>query len=108
MGPLSGKVAWVTGASSGIGAAAAATLAQAGATVRVSPPAVADKLAAVAERIAQAAGVAHVQPADVSDPQQVEAAAAWLLGKLGRVDILVNNAGLNIRTAAGTSSRPPG
>ena len=95
MGPLSGKVAWVTGASSGIGAAAAITLTRAGATAVLSARR-ADRLAAVAQCITQAGGVAHVQPADVSDPQQVEAAAASLLQTRGRVDILVNNAGLNI------------
>ncbi len=107
MGPLSGKVAWVTGASSGIGEAAAMTLAGAGATVVVSARR-ADKLAAVAQRITEAGGLAHVQPADVSDPQQVEAAASWLLHTLGRVDILVNNAGLNIPDRSWDKLTPAG
>jgi NADP-dependent 3-hydroxy acid dehydrogenase YdfG len=91
---LTGKIAWVTGAGSGIGEAAALALAEEGATViltgRRSAP-----LEAVAQRINQA-GKAHVQPADLTDPAQVQKVGAHIRDSFNRLDILVNNAGVNI------------
>src|SRR5689334_16358623 len=95
MPQLSGKVAWVTGAGSGIGEAAALALAGEGATVvltgrRVGP------LEEVAERIHDAGGEAYPQPADLMDAKQVQAVGEFIGNRFGRLDILVNNAGLNI------------
>ncbi len=95
MGQLEGKIAWITGAGSGIGESAALKLAEAGATVvltgRRRPP-----LDAVAARIAAAGGTAHVQPADLMQAADVQRVADWISATFGRLDILVSNAGLNI------------
>lgn len=95
MGKLDGKWAWVTGAGSGIGEAAALALAAEGATVVLTGRRRAP-LEGVAARIAAAGGAAHVQPADLTDPAQVAAVGAFLASTAGRCDILVNNAGVNI------------
>lgn len=94
MTSLAGKIAWVTGAGTGIGEAAALALAEAGATMvltgrRTSP------LEDVARRINQA-GVAHVQSADLTDASQVRKVGAYIRTTFNRLDILVNNAGVNI------------
>ena len=91
---LTGKVAWVTGAGSGIGEAAALALAEAGATVvltgrRLGP------LEDVARRINQTGG-AHVQPADLTKADEVRKVGDYIRSTFGRLDILVNNAGVNI------------
>jgi NADP-dependent 3-hydroxy acid dehydrogenase YdfG len=95
MPSLAGKVAWVTGAGSGIGEAAALALSAEGAAVvltgRRSEP-----LQQVAERIRQAGGVAHVQPGDMTHAETVQAIAGFIERELGTLDILVNNAGTNI------------
>jgi NADP-dependent 3-hydroxy acid dehydrogenase YdfG len=93
---LAGKIAWITGAGSGIGEAAALALADEGATT-VLTGRTADKLERVAARIKQQGGEAHVQPADLMDSKQVQGVGAFIRNSLGgRLDILVNNAGLNI------------
>jgi NADP-dependent 3-hydroxy acid dehydrogenase YdfG len=94
MTDLTGKIAWVTGAGTGIGEAAALALAESGATVvltgrRRGP------LEDVARRINQT-GVAHVQPADLTAADQVRRVGDYLRAAFGRLDILVNNAGVNI------------
>lgn len=89
---LAGKLAWVTGAGSGIGEAAAIALAQEGAIVVLTGRTRA-KLDAVAASIGDSA---HVQAGDLSVSAEVEGIAANILGQFGRIDILVNNAGLNI------------
>ena len=94
MGQLAGKIAWITGAGSGIGAAAAAVLAAEGAAVVLTGRRP-EPLHEVAERIA-AAGTAVVEPADVADAAAVERIAARIRERFGRLDILVNNAGLNV------------
>lgn len=89
------RVAWITGGSSGIGLAAAETLAEAGFTVVLSArgePA----LRAAASRIADQGGRAEIAPLDVADGAAVEAAAHELLARLGRIDVLVNSAGFNV------------
>jgi NADP-dependent 3-hydroxy acid dehydrogenase YdfG len=91
---LAGKIAWVTGAGTGIGEAAALALAEAGAIVvltgrRPGP------LDDVARRINQT-GVAHVQPADLTHADQVRKVGDYIRATFGRLDILVNNAGVNI------------
>jgi len=91
---LAGKIAWVTGAGSGIGEAAALALAEEGATViltgRRSAP-----LEDAARRISQT-GQAHVQPADLTDAGQVQKVGDFIRATFNRLDILVNNAGVNI------------
>ncbi len=93
---LKGKIAWVTGAGSGIGEAAAVALASEGASIVLSGRTV-SKLDRVAGMIRSAGGVAHVHAADVTKASDIEVVAAAIKARDGRVDILVNNAGLNIR-----------
>ena len=92
---LKGKIAWVTGAGTGIGEAAAVALARDGATVvltgRRKQP-----LDVVAERIAESGGKAIVHAADVTNAAAVGKIADGIRAELGRLDILVNNAGSNI------------
>jgi len=91
---LAGKIAWVTGAGSGIGEAAALALADEGATVILTGR-TASKLESVAQRINQT-GVAHVATADLTDKAQVAKVGEYIREKFNRLDILVNNAGVNI------------
>jgi NADP-dependent 3-hydroxy acid dehydrogenase YdfG len=95
MGSLDGKVAWVTGAGSGIGEAGAVMLAEAGATVVLSGRR-ADMLEKVAADIKKAKGRAEVAPLDVADAKACAAVAAGIKQRHGRIDILVNSAGLNV------------
>jgi NADP-dependent 3-hydroxy acid dehydrogenase YdfG len=95
MGQLAGKVAWITGAGSGIGREAAIALAAEGATVvltgrRKTP------LEEVADNIGGRGGTAHVQEGDLMQARSAEAIGAFIGQRLGRLDILVNNAGLNV------------
>lgn len=90
---LSGTVALVTGASSGIGAATARALAAEGASVALVARR-RDRLIELADEIAAAGGRALAAPADVTDAEQVAAAVATTVGEWGRIDTLVNNAGL--------------
>ncbi len=91
---LTGKIAWVTGAGSGIGEAAALALAEEGATVILTGRRTAP-LEAVARRIRQT-GKADVQPADLTESAQVQKVGAYIRETFNRLDILVNNAGINI------------
>lgn len=95
MARLAGRIAWVTGAGSGIGEAAALALAEEGAELVLTGRRTAP-LEDVAARIAAKGGQAHVQTADMMDSKAVQAVGAFLAGRFGRLDILVNNAGLNI------------
>jgi NADP-dependent 3-hydroxy acid dehydrogenase YdfG len=88
---LSGTVALVTGASSGIGEATALALAEEGATVALVARR-RDKLESLAERIGS--GRALVIEADVTDPDQARGAVEQTAAELGRLDTLVNNAGV--------------
>ena len=94
MGKLAGKVAWITGAGTGIGLAGAQALAAAGATVVMSGRR-AEVLATEAERIRQGGGLADVEVLDVADAQAVRRSADAILARHRRIDILVNSAGLN-------------
>src|SRR5471030_2848544 len=95
MGALTGKVAWVTGAGSGIGQAAAIALAKEGATVVLTGRRK-EALDETAATIKQAGGKAVVKPGDLMKAKPVTKIAADIDKKFGRCDILVNNAGLNI------------
>jgi NAD(P)-dependent dehydrogenase (short-subunit alcohol dehydrogenase family) len=90
---LSGRVAIVTGASSGIGRAIARSLAAANATT-VLAARTADKLRDLAAEIRAAGGTALDHPADITDESQVVALFETAFGRFGRIDILVNNAGI--------------
>src|SRR5262249_19165225 len=92
---LADKIAWITGAGSGIGEAAALALAEEGATV-VLTGRTGEKLERTAARIRQQAGRAFVQPAELTDAKQVQKVGEFIRADLGRLDILVNNAGVNI------------
>ncbi|MCG8554340.1 MAG: 3-oxoacyl-ACP reductase FabG [Proteobacteria bacterium] len=93
---LDGKVAWVTGASRGIGRAICVSLARAGAYVVVNYPGSSEEPAAseTLRMVQDAGGRGEPQLFDVSDPEQVERAFAEGSGRLGRLDVLVNNAGI--------------
>jgi 3-oxoacyl-[acyl-carrier protein] reductase len=91
---LSGKVALVTGASRGIGAAVARALAGAGAAVTVNYRAEASAADAVVEAIQAAGGRATAWQADVRDAQAVTTMQEAIVAREGRLDILVNNAGI--------------
>ena len=95
MGTLTGKVAWVTGAGSGIGQAAAVALAKEGATVVLTGRRKAP-LQETAATIKKAGGKADVQAGDLMKAASVTKIAKAIEKKHGRCDILVNNAGLNI------------
>ncbi|GEA87328.1 SDR family NAD(P)-dependent oxidoreductase [Cellulomonas cellasea] len=90
---LTGTVALVTGASSGIGEATARRLAEDGAAVALVARR-RDRLEALAATIQQTGGTALVVRADISDRAQAEAAVQQTVEQLGRLDVLVNNAGL--------------
>ncbi|HZR57232.1 MAG TPA: 3-oxoacyl-[acyl-carrier-protein] reductase [Terriglobales bacterium] len=90
---LSDRVAFVTGASQGIGRACAIQLAQSGATVALAARNKV-KLDEVAQQIQAAGGKAEVFLIDVSDEDQIKATIKSAIGQLGKVDILVNNAGV--------------
>jgi NADP-dependent 3-hydroxy acid dehydrogenase YdfG len=95
MGALSGKVAWITGAGSGIGQAGAVELARAGAAVVISGRR-AEALEETRQLVAAAGGEVTKLALDVADKKQVAHAAKDVLDRHGRCDILVNSAGLNV------------
>ncbi|MCC3765091.1 SDR family oxidoreductase [Glycomyces sp. TRM65418] len=91
--PLSGRVAVVTGASSGLGEATAELLAERGAKVAVLARR-ADRLAALVERIERRGGTALAVAVDVTDAEAVRGAAERTRAELGTADLLFNNAGV--------------
>ena len=94
---LSGRVAFVTGGESGIGAACVAELAAAGADVALLYHSDA-KLGEASAAVAMALGRKSVAiKADVGDEKAVEAAFDKAMAELGRIDVLVNSAGINMR-----------
>ena len=89
---LDGKVAVITGAGRGIGAASALALAEAGADVVLSARSE-DQLQEVAKQVADLGRRAHVVPADAMDLDAVAALADASVDAFGRLDIVVNNVG---------------
>ena len=98
---LTGQTALVTGANSGIGAAVALALGQAGADVAVNYVVGDEAAQAVVDQITAAGGNARAYKADVSDEGAVQAMFAAVVADFGALDILVANAGLQ-RDAAFT------
>jgi NAD(P)-dependent dehydrogenase (short-subunit alcohol dehydrogenase family) len=90
---LDGKVAVVTGASSGLGAGFAVALAQAGADIVLGARR-ADRLEAVSAEVANTGRRALPVVTDVRDPAQCTALVEAAMGQFGTVDILINNAGV--------------
>ncbi len=91
---LSGRVAFITGASSGLGAQFARTLARAGAGVVLASRRV-EKLKELRARIEGEGGDAHVIELDVTDHDSIKAAVAHAETEMGSIDILVNNSGVS-------------
>ncbi len=91
---LSGRVAFVTGAASGLGAQFARTLARAGAAVVLASRRI-EKLKDLRAQIEGEGGDAHVLGLDVTDTASIRAAVAHAETEVGSIDILVNNAGVS-------------
>ena len=91
---LSGRVALVTGASSGLGAQFARTLARGGAAVVLAARRV-ERLKTLRAEIEAAGGDAHVVELDVTDPASIRAAVARAETEVGTLDILINNSGVS-------------
>ncbi|MEJ7876042.1 MAG: SDR family oxidoreductase [Solirubrobacterales bacterium] len=101
-----GRVVMVTGASSGIGKAAAMKIADAGGIVLLvarTP----EKLEATKDQIEAGGGIAHVHQCDLSDFDDIDRMASEVLEQHGHVDILVNNAGRSIRRSVALSYDRP-
>ena len=94
MAKLAGKVAIVTGASKGIGAAIAEELAKDGASVIVNYSSSAAGAEAVVAKIKAEGGKAKAVRADVSKPAEAKQLVDSAVSEFGRLDILVNNAGV--------------
>jgi NAD(P)-dependent dehydrogenase (short-subunit alcohol dehydrogenase family) len=92
---LSGRVAFVTGASSGLGEQFARVLARAGAGVVLAARRI-ERLKTLRAEIEGDGGDAHVVGLDVSDPASIRAAVAHAETEMGAIDILVNNSGVGL------------
>src|ERR671920_488008 len=101
---LDGRVAVVTGASSGLGVTFARALAEAGADVVLAARR-ADRLQETRSLVEETGRRALVVPTDVASPEQCQALVDAAVAELGRVDVLVNNAGLG--TAVPASRETP-
>lgn len=93
MRDLKGKAAWVTGAGSGIGRAAAIALGRAGMKLALSGR----RREMLEETAAEVGGESLVLPLDTSDKTAVAEAAERIFAEWGTLDTLINNAGLNVR-----------
>ncbi|MFC4942088.1 SDR family NAD(P)-dependent oxidoreductase [Pseudonocardia sp. GCM10023141] len=99
---LRDKIVLITGASSGIGEAAAVAIGAAGGTALLVARG-AEKLYATAHDVEAAGGTAHVHPCDLTDMEAIDKLVADVIAQHGRVDILVNNAGRSIRRSLALS-----
>ena len=91
---LSGRVAFVSGASSGLGAQFARTLSLAGAAVVLAARRI-ERLKTLRAEIESTGGDAHVVELDVTDPDSIKSAVAHAETEMGTIDILVNNSGVS-------------
>ena len=91
---MGGRIAVVTGAATGIGAAIATRLGASGATVIVNHLDTEAEAEATAAAIREAGGQAEVAQTDVTDVEQTEALFREIVKQHGRLDVLVNNAGI--------------
>jgi 3-oxoacyl-[acyl-carrier protein] reductase len=94
---LKGKVVLITGASTGIGAAAALAFGRNGAKVAVNYNASRDQAEEVAAGVARDGGEARLIQADVTEPEAASRVVAETVEAFGRLDVLVNNAGALIK-----------
>ena len=94
---LQGKIALVTGATSGVGSEVALCLASEGATVAVNYRSASDEAEALVGEIAAKGGKAKAYSADVADLAAVQAMVGDIVKDFGGLNILINNAGLTIR-----------
>lgn len=101
---LAGKIALVTGASSGIGQATAELFASEGAVVAVASGSDIAKAERVVERIVQGGGKAISVKMDVRSPADISRAIDEVVRVLGPIDILVNSAGIYIQTLLGQTT----
>jgi short-subunit dehydrogenase/thioester reductase-like protein len=101
-GAIGGKIVMITGASSGIGQAAAEKAAAAGAKVLLVARSV-DKLEVIKEAIEAEGGEAAIHACDLADVDDIERMGKEVLAEHGHVDILVNNAGRSIRRSVALS-----
>ena len=101
---LAGKIALVTGGSSGIGQATAELFASEGATVAVASGSDIAKAERVVERIVQSGGKAIPVKMDVRSPADISRAIDEVVRVLGPIDILVNSAGIYIQTLLGQTT----
>jgi len=97
-----GRVVLITGASSGIGRAAAFKIADAGGTVLLVAR-TAEKLEAIKRQVEAGGGRAFAYPCDLSDMEGIDRMATRVLREHGHVDVLVNNAGRSIRRSIALS-----
>ncbi|MGE5513653.1 MAG: SDR family oxidoreductase [Bacteroidota bacterium] len=107
MRDLKGKVAWVTGAGTGIGEAAAIALAREGVTTILTGRRK-ELLEGVAKQITDAGGQARVRAGDLTNSSAVGKIAAGIQSEFSRLDILVNNAGVNIPDRTWQRLKPDG
>jgi len=91
---LSGRVAFVTGASSGLGAQFARTLSRAGAGVVLAARRV-ERLKTLRAELESEGGDAHVVTLDVTDTDSIKSAVAHAETEMGTIDILINNSGVS-------------
>ena len=91
---LAGRVAFITGASSGLGAQFAQTLARAGAAVVLASRRI-ERLKDLRARIEAEGGNAHVVELDVTDHDSIKSAVAHAETQVGSIDILINNSGVS-------------
>jgi NAD(P)-dependent dehydrogenase (short-subunit alcohol dehydrogenase family) len=101
-GAVNGKTVLITGASSGIGKAAAMKIARAGG-IPILVARSTDKLEEAKQQIEDLAGTAYIYSADVSDPDSVDELCERVLADHAAVDVLVNNAGRSIRRSVALS-----